>query len=586
MPRSNIIDSVFKGSIFSAKEKDAWPISKHDLYGGKYFAGYYASEHVAATEFVFGIILVTMGVSAKDIFWGLLIGNVLAVLSWALITAPIATNTRLTLYWYIRKIAGRGTTLLYNAMNVIVFTIISGAMITASISALRVLFNIPVQLKWYPESVAFVILGLILGIAVVSITIFGFKAVAMFSTLCGPWLFFMFTSGALVALPYLANHVSGVTEISSFSQLFNICNTSVWNGVSSNGHSGIGLIGVIGLAWSGNSFTHFGLIDMAVFRYAKKPSYGLYTACGMYFGHFLAWLAAGIMGTAAALLLSRPLSMMDPGDVAFNLLGYSGIIILIIGGWTTANANLYRAGLAAEAIFHKFSRKKVTLIVGIFTAIISCFPFVFTKAFQLVTYSGIILVPIGGIVFAEHWLFPKLGLSKYWSYYKKEKTNWAAVSTWFAALLFAFSINYFSIISYQYIFIFEWTLSIVLYIFISIPLGSKEKYSEEKHKDELVLETIKEVQEKDYQEKLLEDSGESAQRKHAKSILASILHKLAWLCLITIGANALYVFFFSSGVENYMNNFSAFKIISFTATILYFVLGTATQILQRKNVNS
>ncbi|QSH42047.1 hypothetical protein P0136_04870 [Lentisphaerota bacterium ZTH] len=586
MPANSVIDSKFKGSIFSAKEKDAWPISKHELFGGKYFAGYYASEHVAATEFVFGIILVTMGVSARDIFWGLLIGNFLAVLSWALVTAPIAVETRLTLYWYIRKIAGRGTTLLYNAMNVIVFTIISGAMITASISALRVLFNIPVQLKWYPESAAFVILGLILGIAVVAITIFGFKAVAMFSTLCGPWLFFMFTAGALVALPYLANHVSGVTHISSFSQLFNICNTAVWDGVNSNGHAGIGLLGVIGLAWAGNSFTHFGLIDMAVFRYAKKSSYGMYTACGMYFGHFLAWMAAGIMGTSAALLLSRPLSQMDPGDVAFSLLGYSGIIILIIGGWTTANANLYRAGLAAEAIFHKFSRQKVTLVVGIFTAIISCFPFVFTKAFQLVTYSGIILVPIGGIVFAEHWLFPRIGLTRYWSYYKNEHTNWPAVGTWLAALVFSFAVNYYGIISYQFIFIFEWGLSILLYILLSLPSGSKEKYSEEQARDEQVMEAIKTTQEADYQQTLSEDKECSAARKKAKSKLTSIVHKLAWLCLIIIGANAMYVFFFSSDIDNYMHNFSTFKIISLIATILYFTLGTATQLLQRKDVNS
>ena len=323
MQKSNGNRSIFKGSLFSDKERDAWPVSKHNLFGGKYFAGFYASEHVAATEFVFDIILVNMGVSARDIFLGLIIGNFLAVLSWTFITAPIAVNTKLTLYWYIRKIAGKGTTTLYNALNVIIFTIISGAMITASISAFRILFNIPVQLKWYPESPAFVILGLLLGMAVVLITIYGFKAVARMSTLCGPWLFFMFLAGALVSLPLLANKVLGITEVFSWSKFMLIGETAIWNGVNTSGEPGIGLIGVIGLAWAGNSFTHFGLIDMAVFRYAKKSYYGVYSACGMYFGHFLAWIAAGIMGTAAALITAKPLVQMDPGDVAFNILGYS-----------------------------------------------------------------------------------------------------------------------------------------------------------------------------------------------------------------------------------------------------------------------
>jgi len=39
---------------------------------------------------------------------GLLLGNLMAVLSWTLVCAPIAARTRLTLYWYLRRIAGPG----------------------------------------------------------------------------------------------------------------------------------------------------------------------------------------------------------------------------------------------------------------------------------------------------------------------------------------------------------------------------------------------------------------------------------------------------------------------------------------------
>ena len=79
---------------------DFLPVSPNKLQSGKKFAANYAGEHVAGTEFVIGALFVSWGVSTYDIVVGLLIGNFLAVLSWALVTAPIATDTRLTLYAY------------------------------------------------------------------------------------------------------------------------------------------------------------------------------------------------------------------------------------------------------------------------------------------------------------------------------------------------------------------------------------------------------------------------------------------------------------------------------------------------------
>ena len=69
--------------------------------------------------------------------------------------------------------------------------------------------------------------------------------------------------------------------------------------MNSNGEPGIGLVEVIGFAWAANTITHFGLIDMALLRFAKKKIYGLATSTGMIFGHYIAWIAAGIMGAGA-----------------------------------------------------------------------------------------------------------------------------------------------------------------------------------------------------------------------------------------------------------------------------------------------
>lgn len=79
-------------------EYDREPVAAHKLQSGWQFAGLFAGEHVAATEFVIGPFFVLHGVTARDLILGLLIGNILAVLSWTFICAPIAVRTRLTLY--------------------------------------------------------------------------------------------------------------------------------------------------------------------------------------------------------------------------------------------------------------------------------------------------------------------------------------------------------------------------------------------------------------------------------------------------------------------------------------------------------
>ena len=272
------------------------PIPRYQLHGWTHFAGLYAAEHVAATEFVIGATFVALGATTMDIIVGLLIGNVLAVLSWTLITTPIAVDTRLSLYTYLKKIAGNQMSKLYDWANVVIFTVISAAMVTVSATAVRFAFDIPAQLDWYPTNLWFVLIVILVGLFAVFVAIYGFDAVSEFSGICAPWLFVMFTSGAMVLLPELTLSVVGKTLPGSWGELIDIGNQSIYTGINSNGEPGIGLAEVIGFGWAANTITHFGLIDMALLRFAKKKSYGLATSTGMLFGHYIAWIAAGIMG--------------------------------------------------------------------------------------------------------------------------------------------------------------------------------------------------------------------------------------------------------------------------------------------------
>ena len=51
----------------SLYEFDREPIAESKLHSGRYFAGLFAGEHVAATEFVIGALFVSWGAGAADI---------------------------------------------------------------------------------------------------------------------------------------------------------------------------------------------------------------------------------------------------------------------------------------------------------------------------------------------------------------------------------------------------------------------------------------------------------------------------------------------------------------------------------------
>mgnify|MGYP001814286237 FL=1 len=124
-------------------EYEREPVPARARLGFKSFVGQYAGEHTAGTELMIGPLFVAAGVSAFDLVVGLVVGNLLAVLSWTFMTAPIATRARLTLYYQLEKITGRHAVVVYNAVNGIAFCFLAGAMITVSATALGVWFEFP-----------------------------------------------------------------------------------------------------------------------------------------------------------------------------------------------------------------------------------------------------------------------------------------------------------------------------------------------------------------------------------------------------------------------------------------------------------
>jgi purine-cytosine permease-like protein len=548
---------------FENLDEEQLPIAKYRLHDWTHFAGLYAAEHVAATEFVIGATFVALGAKTEDILLGLLIGNILAVLSWTFITSPIAVDTRLSLYTYLNKIAGDSMTKLYNWANVIIFSVISAAMITVSATAVRFAFDIPAQLNWYPTNLWFILIVFGVGVMVVAIAIYGFNAVSEFSGICAPWLFVMFTGGAMVLLPALSLAVLEKTLPAGWDDFIQLGNQSIWTGVDSKGEPGIGLIEVIGFAWAANTITHFGLIDMALLRFAKKKIYGLTTSTGMMFGHYVAWIAAGIMGAGAAVILGKSIVELDPGDVAYYALGWSGFVIVIVAGWTTAITNLYRAGLATQAIFHKHSRRTTTLTIGLITVVIACFPFVFSQILPLLTYAGLLVVPVGGIVFAEHQIFPRIGYTRYWSSYRNLTFSTPAVTSWALGLLFGFGLNALNVMSFFYLFIPTWAFTILVYTFMAGRYGAKKEYPEAEKQEKIRNENIAKFQ--------AETAKQEVKHLKDKSAFSMALKAISIISLVITLILASVVLFGSSDENMYINNRELFYQFAFICTIFYFV---------------
>ncbi|MGB7450308.1 MAG: hypothetical protein WA892_14445, partial [Ornithinimicrobium sp.] len=299
------------------------PVGKHELHGAPHFAGLYAAENVAGTEFIFGATFVILGASMVDVLIGLAIGNLLAVLSFRFLAAPIAVGTRMSVYTYLSKIAGGSTSKIFNALNAFLFAIISAAMITVSATAFRLVLGFEAQTEPWPTSVSFIILALAFGSVAVLVAAFGFNALAEFASICAPWLVTMFAVGGLVLIPAVAEAAIGTTVVSSWSEFLEIGQSEIFTGETPEGGAGISLLGIIGFSWGANSFAHSGMIDMSLLRYAKKSWYGYMSGTGMFLGHYMAWVSAGFMGAAAAVIVKISIVDIEPGNVAFQSLGYA-----------------------------------------------------------------------------------------------------------------------------------------------------------------------------------------------------------------------------------------------------------------------
>ena len=472
-----------KNKIDNAYERE--PVPEPAYKGWIDFIGLFGSRHTAGTEFAIGPLFVARGATATDVVFGLLIGNILATLSWRYITAPIATSKRFTAYYAMERVVGKNLMYAYDALACLSLSLIGGAMFTVSATAVGEFFDVdmPELNDWLPTSWAFVGIVMFCGVFTTIVAIFGITFVTNFGTVATPILIAGITYMAVRSLDML-----GIGE--DDTNLWDILNEKVYPGtVVDDSFSKFGFAHCVFFAWFCDLQLHIGQNDQAILRYAKTPQMGWASAAGMFIGHYYAWIVAGIM-YAVQLQEDPTNTSVAPGPIANLVGGIFGVIVVIIAGWSTANPVMYSGGLALQHAFPTMKASTSTLLVGSAATVAALFPLFTSRVLELLAFAGLALCPMGVILFADFWILPRLGIQNEMAanaaveasadnvedeanrYAIKSNTlnttNWAAVYTWAIALIVSVPIAMTTVLEVFFTPLITVTLSLILYVGFSI----------------------------------------------------------------------------------------------------------------------
>ena len=322
----------------------------------------------------------------------------------------------------------------YNVANGVLFCFLAGSMITVSATAVGVPtgLEMPKLTDVMPNSITWIIVVLIIGGLTTWIAAKGYGMVSQAANWMSPVIVLAFLACGGVASSQLG--------IQSFSDFI-----AVWGEGSEPfpGQIKYTFWHVFLWSWFCNAAMHIGMSDLSVFRYAKSPQSGWTTAAGMYVGHYMAWIAACLLYAvylkspeAAAFMAEGTAPPVAPGPLAYNAIGWFGIIAVILAGWTTANPTIYRSGLAFQAILPKWSITKATVLAGSVATIAGIFPSFAMKLLDFVAVYGFILAPVGAVIVFEYYFADRYGVIKNYA----EKSNIAFNKSVFFAWLISFAI--------------------------------------------------------------------------------------------------------------------------------------------------
>ncbi|MCG4584426.1 cytosine permease, partial [Anaerosalibacter bizertensis] len=144
---------------------------------------------------------------------------------------------------------------------------------------------------------------------------------------------------------------------------------------------------------------------------------------------FLVVLPFAILQPLASMIVGLCAKSTDIAYVLTNMGGILGLILIIMGTWTSNDNNLYSCSLAISEIYKKGKRWKISILLGILASILSAI--VDLSMYEKIMFViGAFAVPVLGVTITDYYILPKLGLKRALALENKVKLNPAAVIAW------------------------------------------------------------------------------------------------------------------------------------------------------------
>ncbi len=334
---------------------------------------------------------------------------------------------RLTLYYQLERIAGGSLVKLYNVVN---GCCSASSPVRWSRSPLRpwafrldITFDVPDDMFGLSNP-SFTALVVIVGVVIAVVAAAGYETVARVANIAAPWMIAVFAACGIVSLAQMeaTSIVGTLAKASSGATRSRLCK-------SEEGRKQFGFWQIVVFAWLCNGAMHFGMADLSIFRFARSQAVRMGTSDrhvprplhGVDRRRFVAG------GSDQAV---RKITPRNPGLLAWGALGWTGIICVVIAGWTTANPTIYRAGLAFQGVLPKSPRTAMTLVAGAVATIAGAFPNLSAKLLGFVGTYGTVLGPMGAVIFVDYYLMKKFGLRDEYAAKTGQTVNVAVLVAW------------------------------------------------------------------------------------------------------------------------------------------------------------
>ena len=114
-----------------------------------------------------------------------------------------------------------------------------------------------------------------------------------------------------------------------------------------------------------------------------------------------------------------------------------------------------------------------TIIIGLLSTFAACFPFFTNSLIEFLSFAGILVSPMGVIVYADNFILPRFGIEAEYSYQFSDqedtcsKTNMPAVLTWITAEILSLPLALFTPVSVYFTPVITISWSLLVYIIAS-----------------------------------------------------------------------------------------------------------------------